>query len=176
VAEGATSSALVGNIDLAPTFAELAGVPFPDFVDGRPFTAQLDDPATPTDRRSFLLEHWRVELVNPDTTPPGSFTDPVTPVASRPATVDESRSGSAFPESPDPPDFHGLRTDRYTYVEYVTGERELYDNLADPDQLRNLAQIADPALIRALSQRLAELEDCRATACRRAEDLPVPDP
>lgn len=177
VAEGATSSALVGNIDLAPTFAELAGAPFPDFVDGRPFTAQLDDPATPTDRRSFLLEHWRVELVNPDTATPGSFTDPVTPVATRPATVDDaSGEGSAFPESPDPPDFRGLRTDRYTYVEYVTGDRELYDDLADPDQLRNLAQIADPALISRLSRRLAALENCRAAACRRAEDLPVPDP
>lgn len=89
---------------------------------------------------------------------------------------DASSEGSAFPESSDPPDFRGLRTDRYTYVEYVTGDRELYDDLADPDQLRNLAQIADPTLISRLSRRLAALEDCRAAACRRAEDLPVPDP
>jgi N-acetylglucosamine-6-sulfatase len=37
------------------------------------------------------------------------------------------------------PSFWGLRTERWTYVEYRSGERELYDDEADPHQLRNLA-------------------------------------
>lgn len=37
------------------------------------------------------------------------------------------------------PTFWGLRTERFTYVEYPSGERELYDDDADPSQLRNLA-------------------------------------
>jgi N-acetylglucosamine-6-sulfatase len=38
------------------------------------------------------------------------------------------------------PSFWGLRTERWTYVTYErSGERELYDDRADPHQLRNLA-------------------------------------
>ena len=37
------------------------------------------------------------------------------------------------------PSFWGLRTERWTYVVYESGERELYDNVADPHQLHNLA-------------------------------------
>ena len=55
--------------------------------------------------------------------------------------------------------FWGLRTERWTYVTYpATDETELYDNEADPDQLRNLA--ADPeqaALVADLSARLAAM-------------------
>jgi hypothetical protein len=36
----------------------------------------------------------------------------------------------------------GVRTARYKYVEYTTGERELYDLEADPDETENL--ISDP--------------------------------
>jgi arylsulfatase A-like enzyme len=39
-----------------------------------------------------------------------------------------------------PPTFWGVRTERFTYVTYpATDEVELYDNEADPNQLRNLA-------------------------------------
>ena len=37
------------------------------------------------------------------------------------------------------PSFWGVRTQRWTYVVYGSGERELYDNHADPSQLHNLA-------------------------------------
>ena len=32
-----------------------------------------------------------------------------------------------------------VRTSRYAYVEYETGETELYDLIEDPDQLENIA-------------------------------------
>ena len=176
VAAGSTSDALIGNIDLAPTFADLAGATVPDFVDGRPFTAQLRDPATANRRAAFLVEHWPAEIVNPTTAGVGSFTDPLTPVATRPANVDDdSPLVPSVEESPSPPEFHGIRTRRYTYVEYVTGEVELYDDLDDPDQLHNLAPTADPQLLDRLSQSVAALQDCQAAACRRAENTPVPD-
>lgn len=35
----------------------------------------------------------------------------------------------------DPGSFYGVRTDRYTYVEHDTGEKELYDLAADPYQM-----------------------------------------
>ncbi|MGZ8630943.1 MAG: sulfatase family protein, partial [Actinomycetota bacterium] len=42
---------------------------------------------------------------------------------------------------PDPPTYCGVRTQRYTFVHYVTGEEELYDLGRDPFQLRNLASV-----------------------------------
>ena len=39
-------------------------------------------------------------------------------------------------------DFHGIRTQRYVYVEYKTGERELYDLDEDPYELQNVADNA----------------------------------
>ena len=63
-----------------------------------------------------------------------------------------------------------MRTRQYTYVEYATGERELYDNLADPYQLNNLAQSADGSLIAQLSTLTAQLNACRADSCRQLED------
>jgi arylsulfatase A-like enzyme len=38
-----------------------------------------------------------------------------------------------------PPSFWGVRTERFTYVIWESGERELYDNSRDRAQLRNLA-------------------------------------
>ena len=46
------SRPMVGNIDLAPTFAEIAAVETPDFVDGRSFLPLLEDPDQPW-RQSF---------------------------------------------------------------------------------------------------------------------------
>ncbi|WP_239089318.1 sulfatase family protein [Sphaerimonospora thailandensis] len=68
-----------------------------------------------------------------------------------------------------PPDYGVLRTDRYSYVEYATGERQLYDLSEDPAQLHNLAATADPFLMVALSARLAMLRTCAGVTCRVAD-------
>jgi N-acetylglucosamine-6-sulfatase len=64
------------------------------------------------------------------------------------------------------PGFAGLRSERQLYVEYETGERELYDTVADPFQLRNVFATADADLRRRLATRLADLRGCRGAACR----------
>ncbi|GAA2802866.1 sulfatase [Saccharopolyspora taberi] len=65
------------------------------------------------------------------------------------------------------PQYDAVRTDRYVYVEYATGERELYDLRLDPHQLRSAH--ADPAhapVRDALAGALAALRDCSGASCR----------
>ncbi|MBI3948840.1 MAG: sulfatase [Acidobacteria bacterium] len=64
------------------------------------------------------------------------------------------------------PAFNALRTREYLYVEYDTGERELYDLRTDPYELQNLQQTAEPSLIRSLAERLQALKDCHGANCR----------
>jgi N-acetylglucosamine-6-sulfatase len=53
--EGRTFPQVVGNEDLAPTFAELAGTSPPDSTDGQSFATMLRDGITPP--------HWRNEIL-----------------------------------------------------------------------------------------------------------------
>jgi N-acetylglucosamine-6-sulfatase len=62
--------------------------------------------------------------------------------------------------------FDAIRTPRYLYAEYTNGDRELYDLVRDPNELRS--RHADPSLapLRAeLARRLAFLRECRGSAC-----------
>ena len=59
------------------------------------------------------------------------------------------------------------------YVEYNSGERELYDLRVDPYQLDNLANKADLSLIDRFSTRLAELARCDGDSCQTAETAPL---
>ncbi|MBW8487572.1 sulfatase [Actinomadura sp. PM05-2] len=153
VPPGRVSHALTGNVDVAPTLADLAGAWTPPLADGRSLRALLHG-APASGRRAYLLEHGTAR----GTHPAPAYDGPgVPPHPYTPATRDEAYL----------PAFAGLRTERYLYLEYVTGERELYDMAADPYQLRNLAA-ADPAASR-LSALLAALRACAGAACRRAE-------
>lgn len=63
-----------------------------------------------------------------------------------------------------------LRTSRYNYVEYGTGERELYDLNADPTDLTSIHASASPALLSNLRARLDALRGCSGAGCRSAEN------
>jgi N-acetylglucosamine-6-sulfatase len=65
----------------------------------------------------------------------------------------------------------GVRTRRWTYFAHATGEVELYDLEADPDQLENLAGAGEVAGVEAaLAAALDRLRDCAGPACT----VPVP--
>lgn len=72
------------------------------------------------------------------------------------------------------PAFEALRTEHFTFVDYGSGEQELYDLVADPLQLQNLAATADPALMNALSQRAEAMKTCSGRSCRSIESEPLP--
>jgi arylsulfatase A-like enzyme len=132
---------LTGNVDLAPTLAELAGVEIPHFVEGRSLAPFLrgDYPAPTSWRQVFLLEQYSDEgLIAPSTG------------MSRPIFV-------------------ALRTLRYKYVEYWTGVRELYDLETDPYELENRGDTAPMELVAPLSSALQALARCSGAGCRAAE-------
>jgi arylsulfatase A-like enzyme len=100
-----TDDRLVANIDLAPTWAQIAGVSQPG-ADGRSFVPLLSAENRPW-RTAFLVEHLR----------------------DRTARM---------------PTYCSVRSVRYDFTVYATGEEELYDLATDPYQLENRA--GDPLM------------------------------
>jgi N-acetylglucosamine-6-sulfatase len=70
------------------------------------------------------------------------------------------------------PSYSAIRTPRHVFVQHSTGEQELYDLAADPDQLTSLhADARFAALKTNLGARLTRLRVCAGDACRRGPDL-----
>lgn len=144
IAPGSVIPQLALNSDLAPTIAELAGVDPPAFVDGRSLVPLWQSPPARW-RQCMLVQRGSDAAVQAD-------------------EGDELHA---------PWGFHALRTAQYLYAAWASGDRELYDLLADPAELRNLAATADPVLVGELAGRLESLATCRGAECRRLEDLPL---
>jgi arylsulfatase A-like enzyme len=132
---GSTSDAFVLNNDLAPTILDLAGVDIPASVDGRSFRPLLEGRKPSDWRTDFLIEHWS----------PGG-----------PSQEDETDASI--------PDYAGVHTGRYSYIEYVTGETELYDLQSDPYQMQSLHATASSSVLTPLRNRLKALRDCVGAA------------
>lgn len=136
---GALDGYITGNVDFAPTIAELAGVIPPDYVDGRSMVSLFEGarPALNEWRSAYLLEFYGY---NPK---------------------DEESAGEPVSKS----GYVGLRTSDYLYVEYADGFVELYDLKADPYEMENVASQTDAALLSRLSQWLHELAVCAGSEC-----------
>ncbi len=151
---------LVGNVDLAPTIAELAGVIPDQVMDGRSLVPLLSEaPPSPAEldwRNAYLIEYY---VGNEEETaasePPGSEDGSG---VLEPADLDQALIG---PE----PSYRGLRTQDYLYVEYASGFVELYDMKQDPFQMENIAAQASPDLLAELSDWLKQMSGCRGETC-----------
>jgi arylsulfatase A-like enzyme len=159
---GSTVDALSGNVDLASTFAEIAGAKIPDFVDGRSLMPLLTG-AEPADwRQAFLLERGILDEA-----------------AYVPDVFVSANYMSGLMDPPDSPyrektdrAFRGLRTNDYTFVKYGDGTLELYNLNADPYQLENIAENTSPELLEKLSTWLEALRHCAGSSCREIEAAP----
>ncbi|MEO6192566.1 MAG: sulfatase [Thermoanaerobaculia bacterium] len=158
VAAGSSTSAATSSVDFVPTIAELAGAALPFEVDGRSFAPLLHGPAPGGWRQVVLLEQF--EFVTEDNAP-DSVLEPPDP---------QDGSLSAFPSH------LGLRTPRFKYVEYGTGEREVYDLRRDPEELNNLAGRMDPKWLARMSSLARALGACSGEGCRALEAQAVPVP
>ena len=54
------------------------------------------------------------------------------------------------------PEFRGVRTKRHTYVKWFSGQQELFDNLEDPYQMKDLSR-SDTRTLAAMHKRMEEL-------------------
>jgi len=124
---GAVYQQLVANIDLAPTFAELAGAAVPAFVDGRSLVPILTGDGAVW-RKGLLFELQGTGISN-----------------------------------------GAIRTGRYLYRRVGTA-REMYDLIADPYELQNIALTADSTLEAGLDAWLTQLKPCVGAICRAVED------
>lgn len=131
VPAGVRLQQLVANIDLAPTFAAIAGTQPPGPVDGVSLLPLLEGRAAAPGvwREALLLEGW----------------------ADGEAAV---------------PEYRALRSQERLYIEYATGERELYDLAQDPFQLSNLQASSPPEVVRPLAERLRRLRSCAGRTCQ----------
>lgn len=67
------------------------------------------------------------------------------------------------------PDYQAVRTRTHTYVQWKTGERELYDVRRDPYELENINQTAAHLLSSRLKTRLQSLATCEGSTCVATE-------
>jgi len=170
VPAGRTVSDFVSEIDLAPTFADLANASVPDFVDGASFAADLRSGAASADLPpDALIEHFSTAADDATGNTPNEEPDDDAhpPIAGAPTRGPSAPVAVPF-TSVLIPSYHALRTPDYLYAEYSTGERQLYDLRADPYELHNIIATASPSVVASLAARLAALSDCHAATCRSA--------
>jgi arylsulfatase A-like enzyme len=154
------SGAVVGNVDLAPTFLQWTGASATATTDGRslvPFTA---DPAKRT-LTPILLEGF---------TGKGEEETPIRLARRRASHATASIAAS-------PRDYEGVRIGRYKYIQYRSGAKELYDLKLDPYELHS--RHIDPRyreVKRYLSLVLARMQHCVAQTCKRPVQVKVPKP
>ncbi|MEU8379583.1 sulfatase [Streptosporangium sp. NPDC048865] len=134
---------MAASIDLAPTFAQLAGAALPGFAEGRSLLPLLRGETPSSWRQNVLLEFYR----------------PTSPSSARQTPV---------------PAYQGMRTARYTFVRYDTGEYQLYDLTRDPYQLRNLAAETPLDVIAEFNRQLDALVSCSGATCRSADSVTPP--
>lgn len=131
---------LLGVIDLAPTFCELAGISSTLHFDGRSIVSLLQNPASSW-RDGILIEGWPAA---------NNHENDEEPEARQAMDVIE-----ATPLPGDKQHYTALRTSEWVYVETKNDKSELYNLKRDPYELHNL--IGDPSVadvVKSLSERL----------------------
>ncbi|MET8183811.1 sulfatase [Streptomyces sp. NPDC005336] len=144
VPAGKSVSQLAENVDLNPTFLELAGAKPPSTVDGRSLSGLLHGRRADDWRDAVLVEHHHAKSKKND---PDAAPD----------------------DAGNPPSYEAIRTADSLYIEYATGEREYYETRSDPHQLKNLAASLPAEKRASLHKTLTALKHCRgAKSCQAA--------
>jgi N-acetylglucosamine-6-sulfatase len=145
-----TISQIVENIDLYPTFAELAGADPAPAVDGRSLVPLLHGQPVPRWRTVALIEH------HGPATPRGNPDYENGRLGGNPVSYEAIRLGDAL--------IAGNLVHNAVYVEYVNGEREYYDIDNDPYERDNIYDRLQPRRRKELHAIVTALSQCHGLA------------
>jgi len=136
------------NIDLCPTFTEIAGSSAPTVPDGTSLLGLLTGDLLPENwRDAVLIEHHHHE---------DSFlSDP-----------DEQENSAGRPTT-----YEALRSQNSLYVEYADNEISYYDLSRDPFELKNIAATLSKDELSRLHQALIANEKCKGASCWAAQHV-----
>jgi N-acetylglucosamine-6-sulfatase len=148
VPAGQKTTKIAENVDLRPTFSELAGARVPRSVDGHSLVSLLHGGGGNAWRRSALVEHHGPDHVrgDPDLPPPGSG---------------------------NPASYEALRTGEAVYVEYRNGQREYYNLASDPNERHNTYRRLSHQQRSRLHAALGAAKACGGSGCWAAQQRPV---
>ncbi|MGH8862860.1 MAG: sulfatase family protein [Jatrophihabitantaceae bacterium] len=136
---GSVNRDVTQNIDLRPTFEQLAAAATPATVDGHSMVALLHG-ENPSWRKYALVEHHYPQKAPRDPDAQGVF------------------AGT-------PPSYVAIRAAHWVYIRYtVSGEREYYDLTKDPYELHNLGPSLSKARRAQLDRIMSGLEKCHGDA------------
>jgi N-acetylglucosamine-6-sulfatase len=148
VRKGVVVDDIVENIDLNPTFVDLAGAVPPGTPDGHSLVPLLRSTAGDDWRRLALIEHHGMPIVDP--------ADPDAPEL----------------HSANPPTYEAIRMAGAMYVEYALSDPCYYDLVKDPFELHNVAASLSVAQKEHLHQILRTNATCKGPgACWDAQRL-----
>jgi arylsulfatase A-like enzyme len=125
VKSGGKSDILFASVDIYPTLCGLAGIAVPAHCVGRDLSAVMrGEPVANPPKHVFLMNQQ---------------------LGAKAAQAEDNRNADAYVEvrHVNQPNYRGIRTDTHTYAVMGNGRWLLYDNRADPYQLKNL--VNDPA-------------------------------
>jgi arylsulfatase A-like enzyme len=162
VAAGVHTSAMVENVDLAPTFEAIAGATSPAFTDGASALPILQSSTPQGWRTAVLIEHHAEGAYA------GLDPDVQLDQQAHHRGPGARPGGYTVPPYEMPTSYEALRTATQLYVEYANGEGEFYDYTTDPDELNNSFATMDSALKSQLSSELHALEACAGVTCTQA--------
>lgn len=172
IKQGSGTGELVGNIDIAPTIAQVASATADRNFDGRSMVRFWQDTSLRS-RRPILLESFAnaTDIVEG---PGGETGSGTADGVARVSAGEQRRRRIAAPVE----NYLGVRLGPYKYIEYETGDRELYDINKDPNELNNrvLDQRFD-RVQRFLKLQIERLEGCRGRDCKFVTpEIPKPGP
>jgi N-acetylglucosamine-6-sulfatase len=179
---GAVSDELVSNLDITQTILEIATGASDPTVDGRSLLPFAQNQALRS-TRPILLEAdtgpGQGNGVDTESAGPASAAIAKARLAGRRGVKDldqEPMANKSAANGSSAPAYRAIRTDRYLYVLYANGQKELYDMRRDPNQLRSRHRDSRYRFVRRwLSAQLASFVGCFGNGCR-AEVGPEPLP
>ena len=130
--QGRGSEALFAAIDIFPTLCGLAGLAVPQACAGRDLSAILRGQGGVSQDIVFLMNETPERAADSDDEEEDGA-----------AAGHRGREGPGHIDFVNLPSFRGARTDTHTYAVDPSGRWCLYDNIADPYQMKNL--VRDPA-------------------------------